>query len=419
MSRRRVRCSSSSASSSSRRFSWKNRWRGVPVALDQRAADEQLARQRAGRSGRSWHVAPGDDRQAVQRHPLGGDDRPAARLPARLAVGARAPGGRRAARPTAGSILAAVASPQPRGLDQLGRHHPGRLLPRQRRSREDREARAARAQVLAPLRVLASRCATAARRAAPGGPRSARRGAVDLDARVLRRLAQLVDQVLPLAHAQVVQELGRQQLAELVAGQLALLLAEVAPQVQVGQEVRRLASAKRACAWSAACALLGRPLARVLDRQRGGDDDHLVGAAERGRPRAPCGPAAGRPAAARACARARSAAAPSRRAALDRAELVQQVEAVADLARGRAGRGTGSPRSRRGRAAAICRITDGEVRAQDLRVGEARARDEVVLVVEADADAAPRCARSGPCAGRPTPARSGSIGSRWTFSRAL
>ena len=39
--------------------------------------------------------------------------------------------------------------PQPRRLDQLGDHHPRRLLPRQRRAGEDREARAARAQVLA------------------------------------------------------------------------------------------------------------------------------------------------------------------------------------------------------------------------------------------------------------------------------
>ena len=38
-------------------------------------------------------------------------------------------------------------------------------------------------------------------------------------------------------------------------------------------------------------------------------------------------------------------------------------------------------------SAAICRITDGEVRAQDLRVGEARALGEVLLGVEADADA--------------------------------
>ena len=58
---------------------------------------------------------------------------------------------------------------------------------------------------------------------------------VALDADLLGRLAQLADEVLPLAHAQEVQVLGLEPLAELAARQLALLLAHVGPQVEIGR----------------------------------------------------------------------------------------------------------------------------------------------------------------------------------------
>ena len=64
------------------------------------------------------------------------------------------------------------------------------------------------------------------------------RRVVDRDADALGRLAQLADEVLPLADAQVVQELALGLLAELVDRQLAALLVQVAPEVQVGEEVR-------------------------------------------------------------------------------------------------------------------------------------------------------------------------------------
>ena len=52
----------------------------VPVALDQRAADEQVAREdRVDRA--VGDRAAGDDRQAVERDPLGGDDRRALAAP--------------------------------------------------------------------------------------------------------------------------------------------------------------------------------------------------------------------------------------------------------------------------------------------------------------------------------------------------
>jgi hypothetical protein len=55
---------------------------------------------------------------------------------------------------------------------------------------------------------------------------------VDRHADALGGAAQLARQVLPLAHAQVVQELGLAALAELVARQLGALLVQVAPEVQ-------------------------------------------------------------------------------------------------------------------------------------------------------------------------------------------
>ena len=57
------------------------------------------------------------------------------------------------------------------------------------------------------------------------------------DAEVAGDLAQLAEQVLPLAHAQVVEVLGAAQPAELVARQRPLLLAEVVPQGDDRQQV--------------------------------------------------------------------------------------------------------------------------------------------------------------------------------------
>ena len=85
-------------------------------------------------------------------------------------------------------------------------------------------------------------------------------------------------QVLPLADAQVVEELGAAQAAERGAGQLALPLGEVVPQREEGEEVRfRLGEA--AVRGVGGLLVVGGALARVLDGQRGGDDQDLAGAA--------------------------------------------------------------------------------------------------------------------------------------------
>jgi hypothetical protein len=127
-------------------------------------------------------------------------------------------------------------------------------------------------------------------------------------------------------------------------------------------------------------AAVGRALARVLDRQRGGDDDDLVGAVEAvglehhaaqprvdGQPREPAPELAQPP------------------AVVEGPELLEEQHAVADLA------AVGRVHEREVLDVAQAQRRHlqqdrGEVRAQDLGIGEARALEEVVLAVEPHAD---------------------------------
>ena len=61
--------------------------------------------------------------------------------------------------------------------------------------------------------------------------------------------------------------------------QLALLLAQVVPQLHAARGSRSPRRGTGGAISSAACRCLGRALARVLDRQRGGDHHHLADAA--------------------------------------------------------------------------------------------------------------------------------------------
>ena len=216
----------------------------------------------------------GDDRQPVQRHALGRDDRARACAPSAARRSVRVtqvPGerldparlDRAAVRPHSRDVSTSSATiTQSAGCAASA--EPG----------EDREARAARAVVLAPA------ARRAGRRARAGPASSARvhllglgRRLVERHADLARGLAQLADEVLPLAHAQVVQVLGlAAACGTALRRQLPLLLAQVAPEVQVGEEVRALVG-EAGVRLVGLRALLGRALARVLDRQRGGDDD--------------------------------------------------------------------------------------------------------------------------------------------------
>jgi hypothetical protein len=109
----------------------------------------------------------------------------------------------------------------------------------------------------------------------PRGPRTVR----DVDVELLRHLAELRDDVLPLADAQEVEVLGLAEAAERRGPHGVLLLAQVLPEVEVAEEVGRRVG-EPAVELVGLLAALGGAFARVLDGQGGGDDRDLVRDAE-------------------------------------------------------------------------------------------------------------------------------------------
>ncbi len=198
-------------------------------------------------------------------------------------------------------------------------------------------------------------------------------------------LPQLGDQVLPLAHPQVVQELLPAEPPERAAGEVLLLLAQVEPQVPVGEEVRPVVG-EPTVLLVGGLLVLGGPLARVLDGHGGGDDQDVGQAAVRvggqhhpGQPRVDREPRQLLP------QRRQPAHRPGCRG-VERAELLQQRHAVLDL-----------PVVRRLDERERCDVAEaegghgeddrGQVGAQDLRLGELGPCLEVLLGVEPQADA--------------------------------
>ncbi len=124
---------------------------GLPVALDQGMADEQVPAQR--RVDRAvGHRAGRDQGHPVERHLLERHHRAPALLPVRFAVGAGDQVGRERLRPLRLDACER-ASPQPGRLDELGGHHPARWLLEQRRTGEDGEPGATRTLIVRLLGV--------------------------------------------------------------------------------------------------------------------------------------------------------------------------------------------------------------------------------------------------------------------------
>ena len=295
--------------------------------------------------------------------------------------------------------------PQARGLDQLGAHQEVGVAPLQHAAGEDREAGVAGTEVLAhraPLPRLALLAllerADVAEQAGEqrlvdavlvGGVRRV----PDLELHLLGHLAQLGLVVLPLADAHVVEVLALAHPAERAGGQLALLLLDVAPQVEPGEEVARLVLEAGVLLVGLRPLLLGT-LARVLDGQGGGDDEDVAQAAEAlGLEDHPAEPRVDREPGQAATDVGEADALPpllDRRGRCDRrpdrAELLEEVGAGLDVAAvGRLDeREAGDVTEPEG---GHLEDDAGEVGAQDLRVGELRARLEVLLGVEPDRDA--------------------------------
>ena len=253
----------------------------------------------SGRSTRESWIAPlRDDRHAEQGHLLVGDRRALATFPTRFAEAALRERTRELLGPR-GVDRRVRAGEQPAGLDELGAHQCRRRLLRERRAREHDEAGVASADELglwAAALALAlaggSRAASTARRLRvvaksdlreqPGEQRAMDPVGVRL-ARLLRNVQaerlrephELAVEVLPLAHAQVVQVLGAAHAAERAARELALPGLEVVPEVQQRQEVAGRVD-EAGVEPVGLLALLERALARVLDREPRDDREHLA-----------------------------------------------------------------------------------------------------------------------------------------------
>ncbi len=264
-------------------------------------ADEQLA----GEVGVDPPVVDGAvhrQRHPEQRDPLGGHGRPAPLRPARLGVGAGDQVARGALDPR-GIHPGDGARPQPGGLHQFGGHHHRRRPFRERGPGPDREPRTPGALVLGDRAPLGFRLPLLRHRERRGQPdlreqarehrlvhavrdvlgqlpvRTPGAGLVAREAELVAELAQLRVEVLPLAHAQVVEVLGDAALAELVARQLAAPAAHVLPEVQPGQEIRA-GIGEAGVRGVRLGGLVRRPLAGILGREPGRDDHDLVQAAQ-------------------------------------------------------------------------------------------------------------------------------------------
>ena len=181
----------------------------------------------------------------------------------------------------------ADAAEQPAGLHQVGDDDPARWTFRQHRTGRQHEPRVAGALILRWIRSSCARLPVALAqpdvRQQPGqqsGVHARRRSGFSglPDAEVAGDAAQLARQVLPLPDPQVVQELLTAHPAERTAGPLFALLAEIPPQVEVGGEVGLLVG-EAGVLLASGVLTLGGAFARIGDRQRGGQHQHLPHAA--------------------------------------------------------------------------------------------------------------------------------------------
>ncbi len=210
-----------------------------------------------------------------------------------------------------------------------------------------------------------------------GAPPDLWEGGASRETHLLADLAQLRLEVLPLAHPQVVEELPLAHPPERARAQLALLFADVAPEVEPGQEVTSLGLEPRVLLVGLGLEV-GRSLPGVLQAQGRGDHDDLTQAAE------PIGlqDHPGQPRVDRQPRQPPPELGESRR---QRAELLEQLDAGRDVALvGRVEeREPGQVSEAEG---GHLKDHAGQVGAKDLRLGELGASFEVLLGIEPDRD---------------------------------
>ena len=289
------------------------------------------------------------------------------------------------------------AAEQARGVDQLGGDQPAPRLLRQVRARMAPELDAARAQVPLVIVGLAADVAQEARQHRLVHLLVGGRRAVQAPAVLGHHGVELAVDVAPLAHPARVDEALAQALlllavAELVGvdllpglGRIGMAVAAAAlldplPELQVAHELGALV-VEFFMLLVGGLLRFQRPVAHVLHAQGAGDDQHLVQrlAAARLQDHA-----------AHARVQRQLGEFPADGGQLvglvDRAQLAQQRVAIGNrLARRRLDEGKVLHQTEAERLHP--QDHPGERGAQDLRVGEARAALEVLLVVEPDADA--------------------------------
>ena len=354
----------------------------LPVALHQRVSDKQLAAERRVNLA-VVDLPRGNHRQAVNGHLLGRHHRALRALPVRFAVRAFQQVLRHRLHPFRIDARG-NAPPQAAGFHQLRDHGPFRRLFEQAGTGEDGETGVTRAGILLLFGVLHPNVGQQAGQQRDMNLAVLRRLAVDRNAQLFHHLAQLGVDVLPLAHAQVVEEIHAALAAELVRGERFLLLAEIVPQVYEGEEVG-LFVVEATMLFVRRLLFVHRTLARVLNGERRGNDHRLAHAAVLLRFQHHTGQTR--------IHRQLAELAAQRRQLVDRrllvggngAELFQQTHAVLNVAFVRRfdKRERGDvPQPQRGHL----QDNGRQVGAQNFRVGKLLARQEIIFGIETNTD---------------------------------
>ncbi len=168
--------------------------------------------------------------------------------------------------------------PQTAGFHQLGDHGPLRRLLKQTGAREDGETRVACAGIFLLIRILHPDMRQQAGQQGDMDFAVLRRFTVHRYTQLFHHLAQLGVDILPLAYAQIIEEIHPALTAELVRGERFLLLAKVVPQVHKGEEIG-LFIVEATVFFIRRLLLVHRTLARILNGERRGDDHRLAHAA--------------------------------------------------------------------------------------------------------------------------------------------
>ncbi len=292
------------------------------IALDQRALDEEAPRLHRV-DAPEVHAALVREHQPEQAYALAGHHLARARRPVRRMVLALdqvfGPG-----QHPFGLDRGHAARVEPRGFDQLRRHHPLRRLAEHEGARMQVEAPPAHALVVALLGARAdvrqhAREHRAVQRLLAG------RLVVLVQAQFAADQAQLVVDVAPFAQPHERQELALAQPSPRARRQRLALFLDIGPQLQHRDEVRGGAG-KAAMALVGGLLLLDGALARILHAEETRDHQHLGQRTEPGR-RQQHAPDA------RIHRQARQLPADRGQSlALERAELLEQADAVVDLA---------------------------------------------------------------------------------------